>query len=128
MCQNPLQLTFLSYLAKSRKSRSYYPLQTDQSKESLGNYIVSLKTSDELAEIIESKRMNFFELPQQMSLAWLEDFFRFENDNNISFEWSNGEAYQPILGNGGSCSCFFRIRINLPSPQRFSEGWFIPRK
>ena len=40
---------------------------TDQSEESLGNYIISLETSDELVEIIESKRTNFFEFSQQMS-------------------------------------------------------------
>ena len=95
-----------------------FPLRlhdTYQSKESAGNYIILLETLDELVEIIELKRMNFNELFQKISLAWAEDFFRIENENNISFEWSNGEAYQPILGKGSSCNCFFRISINLPS-------------
>ena len=46
-----------------------------------------------------------------MSLAWLEDLFYIENENNISFKRWNIEAYQPILENGGSYNCFFRIRI-----------------
>ena len=34
------------------------------SKELAGNYIISLETLDELVEIIESKRMNFFGFSQ----------------------------------------------------------------
>ena len=40
---------------------SIWPQPKDQSKESLGSYIVSLKTLDELVGKIESKRTNFFE-------------------------------------------------------------------
>ena len=52
-------------------SKGYNPLQTvrcfllcvyntDQSKESEGNYIISSESLDELVEIIESKGMIFF--------------------------------------------------------------------
>ena len=66
---------FRIFLNKGRKSRDYNPLQTvrcfplrvyntDQSKESVRTHINSLETSDELVEIIEMKRMNFFEQSQ----------------------------------------------------------------
>ena len=57
------------------ESRVYNPLQTvrcfpfnvhntDQNKDLGGNYIISLETLNELVEMIESKRMDFFEVSQ----------------------------------------------------------------
>ena len=49
----------------------------------MGNHVISLETLGELLEIIESKRTNLFEFSEFMSLAWFEDFFCFQNENNI---------------------------------------------
>ena len=77
---------------KGTKPRGYNPLQTvrclplllhkaDHSKESVGNYIISLETSDELAEIIELKRMNFFECQKRGFMI----SFALENENKTSY-------------------------------------------
>ena len=52
--------------------------------------------------------------------------FALKMKTTYPIEWSNGEVYHPILGNGGSCNRFFRIHINLPLLQCFPEGRFTP--
>ena len=119
-------MNILSYLSKARKSRGSHPLQTvrclpllahdtNQSKESVGNYIIYLETSDELVEITESKRVTCFEVFQRCHKRGLKISLDSKMKTRYLIEWSNGEAYQSIMGNWDSFNCFFGIRINLPS-------------
>ena len=67
--------------------------------------------------------MNFFEFSQK---DYLKISFALKMKTSYLIEWSNGEAYQSIVENGGLLQFLFQDTYKSAFATMFSEGYFTP--